>query len=129
MATLESLLFGSIPQGIRNPAGNDYSIIGKYFHDMHAQAHYTVGGDGRANDNFHPIAACTKAVIMGIACSIITNQICKVVPGSLRNHFRIGLEEVPGSMRLQLFTKQLRDGRRHLKEKQRHQDRLALTSR
>ncbi|QVL57479.1 MAG: hypothetical protein KFB93_08915 [Simkaniaceae bacterium] len=95
MATLESLLFGSIPQGIRNPAGNDYSIIGKYFHDMHAQAHYTVGGDGRANDNFHPIAACTKAVIMGIACSIITNQICKVVPGSLRNHFRIGLEGGP----------------------------------
>jgi len=86
---LENALFGNIIEGTKDPAGQGYSIIGKYFHDMHVMAHYTVGGN---NANFHPIAACSRAVIMGIACSIMTNIAIRVVPTTFRNSFRIGLE-------------------------------------
>ncbi|MCB1082735.1 MAG: hypothetical protein KDK61_00340 [Simkania sp.] len=86
---LERALFGNIGQGLTDPAGQDYSIIGKYFHDMHVYAHYTVGGN---NANFHPIAACSRAVVMGIACSIMANLAIRLIPTTFRNSFRIGLE-------------------------------------
>ena len=86
---LERALFGNIGQGLTDPAGQDYTIIGKYFHDMHVHAHYTVGGN---NANFHPIAACSRAVVMGIACSIMANLAIRLIPTTFRNSFRIGLE-------------------------------------
>ena len=86
---IENAIFGNILKGTQEPTGDQYSIVGKYFHDMHLYAHYTAGGN---NTNFHPIAACTRAVAMGIACSIMANLATRMIPTTFRNHFRIGLE-------------------------------------
>lgn len=56
---------------------------------MHLYAHYTADGN---NANFHPIAACQRAVVMGIACSIMTNLAIRVIPTTFRNSFRLGFE-------------------------------------
>ena len=82
---IERIIFGDISKGIDYPNGNQYSSIGKYFHEMHARA-------SSQNESFHPIAACIQAVTMGIFCSIMANLVIQIIPKIFRNNFRIGLE-------------------------------------
>lgn len=89
---LERAIFGNIPQGIENPQAEHYSIVGRFFHDTHLYAHYSVGGN---NTNFHPIAACSRAVVIGIAAAVLGSIPARMVPKSwsrVQTHFRVGLE-------------------------------------
>ncbi len=82
---IEKALFGTISQE------GDYTVIGKFFHDMHANAR---DGDG-SNSNFHPIAACLKASVIALALTIFGKVVSEFTPQIVRFQFRVVLEGAP----------------------------------
>ncbi len=88
---VEKYIFGDISKGVQSPQEH-YTVVGRYFHDMHANAHYDVNG---ANPNFHPIVACTKASVMALSLVLFGKFITGFAPLNFRNEFRLIVQGAP----------------------------------
>lgn len=88
---IEYIAFGSVPAGINNPKGQDYTALGSYFHNLIASATYAPKNTGskddphfECNENFHPYSAMMQATTIAFFVLWGSERGCQALPYAIR---------------------------------------------